>query len=109
MISRRAFLEATAGSITLTAVNRKFSFAQSPNDQVVLGVIGVGGMGTGRLKQFLKLRDVRISAICDVDRSHLESAVGEVDKAGRPKPKAFGDYRRLLDDKEIDAVAIVTP
>ena len=108
MISRRAFLESTAAGVTLTALNRRV-LAQSPNNQIVVGMIGIGGMGMSRLKHFLKHQDVRISAVCDVDRSHLDRAVAEVEKAGRPKPKTFGDYRRLLDVKEIDAVVVVTP
>src|SRR5215470_17019594 len=108
MISRRAFLETTAAGVTLSALNRRV-LAQGPNNQIVVGAIGVGGMGTARLKQFLKHPDVRISAICDVDRSHADRAVAEVEKAGRPKPKTFGDYRRVLDMKEIDAVVVVTP
>src|SRR5262249_30247223 len=72
-------------------------------------IVGVGGMGTGRLKEFLKQQDVRVSAVCDVDRSHLDRAASEVEKSGQPKPKTLGDYRRLLDLKGIDAVAVVTP
>jgi predicted dehydrogenase len=72
-------------------------------------MIGVGGMGTGRLREFLKQPDVRIAAICDVDRRHLDRAIAEVGKSRAEKPQAFGDFRRLLEVKEIDAVAIVTP
>jgi predicted dehydrogenase len=104
MVSRRVFL-----GIAVTALNRRILAAQSPNNQIVLGMIGVGGMGTSRLKEFMKQQDVRIAAVCDVDRRHLDRAAAAVEKSGRPKPKDFGDYRRLLDLKEIDAVVIVTP
>ena len=75
-----------------------------------MGLIGVGGMGTNRLRDFIAHPDVRIAAICDVDRAHVDRAVAEVEKAGaHHKPKTFGDFRRLLTDPEINAVTVVTP
>jgi predicted dehydrogenase len=79
------------------------------SDRIVLGMIGVGGMGTGRLREFLQQPDVRIGAICDVDKRHLDRAVALVEKTAGYQPKVFGDFRRLLEDKAIDAVAVVTP
>ncbi len=116
-MSRRRFLQATAAGVALSAgVRGQTSPPQAPgqtspakpSDQIVLGIIGVGNQGTGRLKGFLQ-HDVRIGAICDVDRRHLDRAVGLVEAARGYKPKAFGDFRRVLEDREIDAVAIVTP
>ena len=108
-VTRRSFLEtAAAAGVALTFTNRAFARTQ-PSDQIVLGMIGVGGMGTGRLRQFLDHPDVRIGAICDVDRSHAERAVALVEKFRGYRPKIFGDFRRLLEDREIDAVAVVTP
>lgn len=108
-VSRRTFLGATAAGLGLTALNLRTLAGQQPNEQVSLAMIGVGGMGTGRLRQFLQHPDVRITAICDVDRTHLDRAVALVETARGHKPKAFGDYRRVLDDREVDAVAVVTP
>jgi len=107
--SRRTFLQATAAGLAVTAIAPRRMRAQAPSDQVVLGLIGVGNQGTGRLREFMRLEDVRVAAVCDVDRRHLDRAVAEVTAAGRPQPQPFGDFRRLLDLKEIDAVAIVTP
>ncbi len=106
-ITRCAFLDATAASLALAAVGRR-AFAQ-PSDRIVLGMIGVGGRGTGRPNQFLAFPDVRIGAICDVDRRRADRAIDLVEKRGGYKPKPFGDFRRLLEDREIDAIAIVTP
>ena len=67
-------------------------------------------MGTNRLRDFIAHSDVRIGAICDVDRAHVDCAVAEVEKAGaHHKPKTYGDFRRVLTDPEIDAVTVVTP
>lgn len=101
VLSRRAFLASTGAGLALTQ--------QSPNDQVVVGMIGVGNQGAGRLRELLRQTDVRIGAICDVDRSHLDRAIALVEKERGYKPQGFADFRRLLELKEIDAVSIITP
>jgi predicted dehydrogenase len=108
-MSRRVFLGSVAGGLTLSAMNTRVLSGQQPSDQIVLGMIGVGSQGMSRLREFLKHPDVRIGAISDVDSAHIDRAVAEVEKAGGQKPKTSGDFRRVLEDKEIDAVVIVTP
>jgi len=107
-VTRRVFLGAAAG--LATALHRP-SFARqvAPSDQVVLGMIGVGGMGLNRLRGFLKEPDVRIGAICDVDRRHLDRAIGIVDAERQMRPEGYGDFRQVLERRDIDAVVIVTP
>ena len=61
-VSRRSFLGSVAGGLALTALNRRIVAQQTPNDQVVMGLIGVGGMGTNRLRDFIKHPDVRIAS-----------------------------------------------
>lgn len=109
LITRRRFLETTAAGLTIAALGTRVRSQQAPSDQIVLGMIGVGGMGTGRLRQFLRHQDVRIGAICDVDSSHANAAIAEVEKQRGHKPASFSDFRRLLELREIDAVAVVTP
>jgi predicted dehydrogenase len=116
-VSRRAFLESVAGGVALSAFGpRTISARQSmpqvaagPNDQIVLGMVGVGRQGMSRLREFLRHADTRIAAISDVDRDHADQAVAEVEKIRGQKPKAFSDFRRVLEDREIDAVVVVTP
>ena len=109
-LSRRTFLKVAAAGAAFTAFTPSRASAQvPPSDRLVLGMIGVGGMGTSRLRGFLEHPDVRIGAICDVDTRHLDRAIALVDTASAYKPKAVRDYRRVLDDREIDAVVVVTP
>ncbi len=78
----------------------------APSDRIRVGFIGVGGFGFGtNLPDFMKNADVEVAAICDVYEPHVKRAV---DLAGG-KPKAYRDYRRLLDDRGIDAVVVTTP
>ncbi len=83
--------------------------AKGPNDQIVAGCIGVGSQGLYRLYELLKQDDVRIAAICDVDQRHLDRAIGIVEKSKGYRPQAIHDFRKLLENKEIDAVTVVTP
>src|SRR5690348_18503126 len=72
-------------------------------------MIGVGSQGTSRLREFLRLDDVRILAICDLDRRHAERAAGSVAEARGSRPPIVSDFRRVLAMKDVDAVAVVTP
>lgn len=107
-VSRRVFLGAAAGLATV--IHRPLIAQPSaPSDQIQLALIGVGGMGTGRLKEFMTHPDVRIAAICDVDRRHRDAAIALVQSTLGYAPAGEGDFRRLLTNKTIDAVAIQTP
>jgi predicted dehydrogenase len=108
-LSRRDFIGSIAGAGALTAMNWRRVAAYSPNEQIIMGLIGVGGQGTSRLRHFSAHPDVRIVAIADVDSAHAERAAAEVVKTGGEKPKLYGDFRQLLANKEIDAVTVVTP
>ena len=108
-LSRRTFFGALGTAAALAGRGRPAAAAKSPNDQVVMGMIGVGNQGTNRLNEFLTHPDVRVAAICDVDRRHLDRALSIVETKKGYKPQGFGDFRRLLELKEIDAVTVVTP
>lgn len=79
-------------------------------EKISLGVIGSGGRGTFVMGVFQKDPSLRVGAICDVYEPNLERALSEAGKAqGGVTPKAYRNYRQLLDDKSIDAVLIATP
>ncbi|NHF57875.1 Gfo/Idh/MocA family oxidoreductase [Flavobacteriaceae bacterium TP-CH-4] len=81
----------------------------SPNDRIQVGVIGCKGMGFSDLSSMLKINEVEVVALCDVDESVLGMRTADLEKAGIKKPKWYKDYRQLLDDKDIDVVIIGTP
>jgi predicted dehydrogenase len=109
--SRRDFLKSVGAGLALglTAPNYRALGGVGPNERIQMGFIGLGGQGTGRLEEFMQHDDVDVAALCDVDEDHLNHALAVVEKLRGKKPKAFHDFRELLDQREIDAVMIATP
>ena len=117
-LSRRTFLKNTmaisAGALAFpsivpgTVLGKNGALA--PSNRIVLGCIGVGGMGTGNLRSFLELEDVRVVAVCDVDANHLTRAKEIVDTRYENNDcMAYHDFRELISRKDIDAVSMATP
>jgi predicted dehydrogenase len=104
-IDRRYFLRLTAaGAVSLAA---------AVENTVRIGMVGVGGRGTGLLRNLLDLPGVEIPAICDINEDNLRRAQDIVEKAGRPQPAGYSggpeDFRRLVERKDLDAVVTATP
>jgi len=97
--NRRSFI--MAGGSTLMA-------QPTLSDRIVVGLIGAGGRGRLLARTFQKDRSVRIGAVCDVYEPNLEAGLSEAAKAGSA-PKAFRNYRQLLEDREISVVIVATP
>ena len=76
-----------------------------PSESVRIGVIGTGGQGTADMRNVIK----NVVAVCDVDKTHAEKAAALVEKSDGRKPAVYGDYRKILEDKSIDAVLVGTP
>lgn len=83
--------------------------ASPPSETIGVGVIGTGGRGTFLLTTLQKEPGVQIRAVCDVYEPNLERALSLAAKAQGVAPAAYRDYRRLLEDREIQAVIIATP
>ncbi len=81
----------------------------SPNDKIQVGLIGCKGMGFSDLSSMLKNSEVEVVALCDVDENVLQQRTADLEKAGIKKPKWYSDYRKLLEDKDIDVAIIGTP
>lgn len=81
-----------------------------PSESLVLGFVGLGGMGNYSLQEFAKQPDVRIAALCDVDREHLEGTRKAVEllRPGAPVD-LYADFRQLLERPDIDAIVCATP
>ncbi|MDB2606500.1 Gfo/Idh/MocA family oxidoreductase [Zobellia sp.] len=80
-----------------------------PNDRINVGLIGCKGMGFSDLTSMLKINEINVIALCDVDESVLKARTADLEKAGIKKPLWYNDYRKLLENKDIDVVIIGTP
>jgi len=83
--------------------------AIAPSDRLRFGVIGCKGMGWSDMRSALKTDGVECVALADVDQSVLDGRAKDAEEAGGKRPTLYRDYRKLLDDKEVDAVIIGTP
>ena len=119
MIHRRRFLQQAgtllAGGTVLSSLDNKtfaiFKNRIAPSDQLRVGAIGVNGMGWANVTAALKVPGVNVTALCDVDKNVLDKRMGELGKMNidTSKVKTYGDYRKLLDDKDVDIVIVGTP
>ena len=80
----------------------------SANDKINVAAIGINGMGWSDVRSLMKIPEVNVVALCDVDDNVLNFRKFELAKAGI-QTKTFGDYRKMLESKDIDVVVIGTP
>ncbi len=129
MKTRRTFIKesaiATAGlTAGMQALGKAGNSIIGANEKIRMGFIGIGNRGSQLLELFMKEPGCEIAALCDVykpylkrDRSlvhprYLKDMPGQIPKMGEKfhrQPTLYDDYRKLLEDKSIDAVCIATP
>jgi predicted dehydrogenase len=111
MTTRRRFISQTAGAATGVFYIAKTSWAQkSPGDTVNVAVVGFGGRGGSHIGGYRaqSKEGVQVAALCDVDSKVLEKGIAGFDKE-KLKPTGYTDIRKLLENKDIDAISIATP
>jgi len=106
-MNRRHFLSASALAGTWCLLSPR-ARALGANDDLRVGVIGFNGRGQNHIDSLLKAKGARLVALCDADSAVLDKTAAELAKKGTVVAK-YGDYRKLCESKEIDAVVIATP
>jgi predicted dehydrogenase len=110
---RRAFLRtaaaAGAGAFVASRARTLLAFGGMPNEKLVVAVMGVNSRGDVHLQNFAVARNAEVAYVCDVDSRAAAKGVETVAKLQSRRPLAIGDFRRALDDKDVDAVVIATP
>ncbi|MBQ5874827.1 MAG: Gfo/Idh/MocA family oxidoreductase [Alistipes sp.] len=116
MVTRRDFLKkmgalAVAGAVSPSLVNAKSPKASvmGANDRINIGLIGCNSMGWTDLLNAVNVPGVECVALCDIDKNIINRRAAELTKNKGTKPELYGDYRKLLERKDIDAVIIGTP
>ncbi|MCK4291680.1 MAG: Gfo/Idh/MocA family oxidoreductase [Planctomycetes bacterium] len=106
-INRRDFLKSSIGAAaTFTILPDGRSLAAG--NKIVLGIIGVGGRGRALLTSLVRRSDVRIKYVCDADSRCYGPAAEIVVEGHGYKPQLVQDFRKVLDDAEVDALIIAT-
>lgn len=109
--TRRHFLSQTlriGAATALLPASGRVQAASSASRRIVVGVMGLG-RGLDHVKALLRLPDVELRYLVDVDESRLARAMKVCSDSSSPVPKALTDFRRALDDRELDALCIATP
>ena len=116
-MKRRTFVQQSGLALAGTGMLPGISWSEilrqkrktSPNDRINVGVIGCNGMGFSDLSALLKIPEVRCIALCDVDQGVLDRRTGDLSERGLTKPAQYADYRKMLENQDIDVVVIGTP
>lgn len=110
-MKRRHFIKGAATTVAgasliplIPSSSEAVSRIPGANNRLSVGLIGVNGMGMSNLRRFLQNESVECAALCDVDRNVLDKRAAETAELQGKKPDLYGDYRKLLDRKDIDVV-----
>jgi predicted dehydrogenase len=108
-LNRRNFLNVAAVGAAGLALSRSARAQEaSPSKRIVVGVMGMS-RGLAVASTFAAQPNVDVRYVCDVDSTRAAKAAEDVGKIGNSKPKAIGDFRQILDDKEVDVLACAAP
>jgi predicted dehydrogenase len=103
--TRREFVRKSAIGVTAAVTwSGKRSFAMGSSERVRIGIIGCGNQGGQHIKKLIQVADAEIVSVSDLDSQRLVKATAE--SAGA---KGVADFRRILDDPNVDAVIVATP
>lgn len=122
-IRRRDFISKSAGTtggIFVAPAYIKNLVTKSPNERVNVAVVGISGerprvrgiirgRGIVHIRNYAKIPNVMLTTLCDVDERLFPNVMAEAESLYGARPKTVVDFRKLLEDKDIDAVSICTP
>ena len=108
-MNRRHFLQTSAAALAASSLS---SFAVDFADQKKrVGLIGCGWYGKTDLFRLIQVAPVEVVSLCDVDAHMLADAADmtATRQLSKKKPRTYGDYRKMLAEKDLDVVLIATP
>ena len=110
-LTRRHFIQqsaASAAAVTLASYN-PLRAAYAPSEKLVVAVMGVNGRGNSLAQRFAGLPGCELKYICDVDSRVFPKAQKAIAGVTDKPPQELGDFRKALDDKDVDALVIAAP
>ena len=114
VLTRRQFLQRSAvvgTAVMLPTILPSRLFGQAaPSNQIAVGIAGTGNIAQGHMDTLLGFGDVRIVAVCDVDRRRREAAVEKINTYyGNKDCAVLADFRELAQRRGVDAIFVCTP
>lgn len=113
-LNRRKFIQKASASAVGAGVfsvlpSEIWNSSVAPSDKINIALIGCNSQGFWDLKCHLNYSDANCVALCDVDSKVLNERAAGIRKTYNQDPKIYGDFRKMLEQKDIDAVIIGTP
>ncbi|MBX9622528.1 MAG: Gfo/Idh/MocA family oxidoreductase [Gemmataceae bacterium] len=108
-LNRAAILSAAAAAGRTATADEPAPAAKPAGDKLRVAVVGVRSRGMDHVRGFAGKNGCEITTVCDCDEAVIGPAMKTVEKAQGQAPRYVKDFRKLLDDKEIDIVSIATP
>jgi predicted dehydrogenase len=107
-LSRRAFVQSAAVATVAAATLPRLFAQNAPSNRVRVAVMGLH-RGEAHVNGFMAADNVEVACVCDVDRRAADKAAALVEQKTGKRPQIVTDFRRILDDKSIDALSIAAP
>lgn len=115
--NRREFLKKTALGVTALSIGgllpgfsaKSYRNISGANERVHIGVVGVNSRGSALASNFASQKNSRVIYISDVDTRAAEKCIASISKIEGNSPKAAPDFRKALEDKNMDAIVVATP
>ena len=109
-LNRRRFLQHSAAGLAAAGLINRNSLraANRANNRLRVGVMGLG-RGMAHVKNFLKLSNVEVTYVCDVDDHRTANGLSVVTKSQAAACRGITDLRRMLEDPNLDAISIAAP
>ena len=109
-LNRRDFLATAAAGAAATTFfgSARAQDGVPPSEQITVGVMGLS-RGLGLCGTFGAQPGVRLKYICDVDSERLANGLGKIEKSSEQRPEGVDDFRRILDDPEVDVLVCAAP
>jgi predicted dehydrogenase len=115
--NRRNFIRNTVGGAaaltlgnTLPAFSAKsYNSIMGANERIKVAMMGVNSRGLALANNYARQKDCEVMYVCDVDTRAAATCIDSVEKLQKKRPQAMPDFRKALEDKNVDVLVIATP